>query len=316
MDYQSLYNKIVSHRKSNPNPSQDASEKHHIVPKCMGGDNSPDNLVFLTPREHFVAHRLLAKIHPDIYGISLAYFLMHKRDGVKFTSKSYQKSRKDMLENHKEFWTGERRKEFGLSFIGELNPMFGKFGSDHGAFGHKKSEECKEKMSHTMKSIMGDEKRKEATSSNIKRYFSESKNLQMASECKLGELNPMFGRDITNSLTPESRTKQKENQKLALNRIMPWEKKTWRETNDIYWRKAIEFKNLYVSGVNITDIMMSLWGDKSIKVRNALSTITTRLNSGWDPETCGKWMDRYTKLLTPPSCMVMTNPEIKTKKLW
>lgn len=30
----------------------------------MGGDNSGDNLVYLTAREHFVAHQLLVKMHP------------------------------------------------------------------------------------------------------------------------------------------------------------------------------------------------------------------------------------------------------------
>lgn len=37
-------------------------EKHHIIPKCMGGTNSKDNLVILTAREHFICHRLLVKM--------------------------------------------------------------------------------------------------------------------------------------------------------------------------------------------------------------------------------------------------------------
>ena len=38
------------------------TEKHHIIPKSIGGTDTPDNLVTLTAREHFIAHRLLAKI--------------------------------------------------------------------------------------------------------------------------------------------------------------------------------------------------------------------------------------------------------------
>lgn len=38
-------------------------EKHHITPKSLGGSNKNENLVFLTGREHFVAHMLLAKIY-------------------------------------------------------------------------------------------------------------------------------------------------------------------------------------------------------------------------------------------------------------
>lgn len=40
------------------------SERHHIKPRCMGGDNSPENIVRLTPEEHYVAHQLLVRIHP------------------------------------------------------------------------------------------------------------------------------------------------------------------------------------------------------------------------------------------------------------
>lgn len=39
-------------------------ERHHVVPKCRGGSDAPDNLVWLTAEEHFVAHQLLVKIHP------------------------------------------------------------------------------------------------------------------------------------------------------------------------------------------------------------------------------------------------------------
>ncbi len=37
-------------------------EKHHIVPKCLGGSNTMLNLVRLTAREHYVAHLLLVKM--------------------------------------------------------------------------------------------------------------------------------------------------------------------------------------------------------------------------------------------------------------
>ena len=39
------------------------TEKHHILPVCMGGSNVKANLVRLTAREHFIAHWLLYKIH-------------------------------------------------------------------------------------------------------------------------------------------------------------------------------------------------------------------------------------------------------------
>ena len=38
-------------------------EKHHIIPRSFGGDNSKENLVTLTPREHFIVHLLLVKMN-------------------------------------------------------------------------------------------------------------------------------------------------------------------------------------------------------------------------------------------------------------
>ena len=36
-------------------------ERHHILPVSLGGANTEDNLVWLTVREHFIAHHLLCK---------------------------------------------------------------------------------------------------------------------------------------------------------------------------------------------------------------------------------------------------------------
>lgn len=37
-------------------------ERHHIIPSCLGGSNTKDNLVSLTAREHFLCHLLLTKM--------------------------------------------------------------------------------------------------------------------------------------------------------------------------------------------------------------------------------------------------------------
>jgi hypothetical protein len=47
-------------------------ERHHIIPKCCGGTNCRSNLVFLTPTEHYIAHRLLVNIYPDTIGLLAA----------------------------------------------------------------------------------------------------------------------------------------------------------------------------------------------------------------------------------------------------
>jgi len=51
-------------------------ENHHILPRCMGGDNTDNNMILLTPEEHFLAHLLLIKLHPDIYYLYLSIQIM------------------------------------------------------------------------------------------------------------------------------------------------------------------------------------------------------------------------------------------------
>lgn len=43
------------------------TENHHIIPKSMGGNNTKDNLVRLTYREHYLIHWLLVKFVEDCF---------------------------------------------------------------------------------------------------------------------------------------------------------------------------------------------------------------------------------------------------------
>jgi hypothetical protein len=70
MDYKKHYNILIERAKNRI--LNGYSEKHHIIPRCMGGIDDPSNLVRLTPEEHFVAHQLLVKIYPNIPEISMA----------------------------------------------------------------------------------------------------------------------------------------------------------------------------------------------------------------------------------------------------
>lgn len=51
-------------------------ERHHILPKCLGGGNERDNLIDLYPREHFIAHKLLAEENPNDTKLARAFILM------------------------------------------------------------------------------------------------------------------------------------------------------------------------------------------------------------------------------------------------
>lgn len=68
MNYLSIYNKIIDRAilegRKKSNSQHVYYEKHHILPKCLGGSDDASNLVLLTAREHFICHQLLTKIYP------------------------------------------------------------------------------------------------------------------------------------------------------------------------------------------------------------------------------------------------------------
>ena len=74
MNYKKIYEDLVSRGKSRV--LETYSERHHIIPKCMGGSDDKENLVRLTPEEHYVAHQLLIKIYPDNYALVKAASMM------------------------------------------------------------------------------------------------------------------------------------------------------------------------------------------------------------------------------------------------
>jgi len=54
MNYKRIHDQIIERAKSRI--LEGYKERHHIIPKCMGGNNEKDNLVYLTAREHFIIH--------------------------------------------------------------------------------------------------------------------------------------------------------------------------------------------------------------------------------------------------------------------
>lgn len=120
MNYQEIYNKIIKNRLENP--LETYTEKHHIIPKSLGGNNKQTNLVKLSAREHYICHLLLTKIYnTGIEHDKMIYaFLMmcnmksssQKRD-FKVNSRLYEKrrieysqimSKKKSVENENLMW--------------------------------------------------------------------------------------------------------------------------------------------------------------------------------------------------------------------
>lgn len=89
--YNKIYNDFIQKRKARKNITTDFYEEHHVIPKSLGGTNEKTNLVKLTPREHFFAHLLLAKITEGIDQIKMTHALKFMSDVG--SSKKYINSR-------------------------------------------------------------------------------------------------------------------------------------------------------------------------------------------------------------------------------
>lgn len=63
MNYKAHYDRLIL--KASLRDIKGYYETHHIIPKCIGGNDDVTNLVKLTPEEHYLAHQLLVKIYPD-----------------------------------------------------------------------------------------------------------------------------------------------------------------------------------------------------------------------------------------------------------
>jgi hypothetical protein len=74
MNYSKHYEKLIERAKHRKNYCY--VEKHHIVPKCLGGSDDHSNIVELTGREHFTAHLLLHKIYPNNGALLRASLMM------------------------------------------------------------------------------------------------------------------------------------------------------------------------------------------------------------------------------------------------
>jgi len=112
MDYQKHYNALI--RRSMDRRLEGYFERHHVVPRCVGGDDSEENLVYLTAEEHYLAHQLLIKIYPKEHKLLYAARMMTvdspttKRGGNKlygWLKRKYQNEAKKR--------TGERNPSYG-----------------------------------------------------------------------------------------------------------------------------------------------------------------------------------------------------------
>lgn len=77
MNYAAHYERLIARARDRDLAGY--RERHHVKPRCLGGGDEPQNLVYLTGEEHYVAHQLLVRMNPGHAGLIYAAMFMSKQ---------------------------------------------------------------------------------------------------------------------------------------------------------------------------------------------------------------------------------------------
>lgn len=176
--YSKTYYSLIEKVKQRGWKKTKGRERHHIIPQSLGGTNEKDNLVYITPREHFICHWLLIKMTEGDERGKMLYALQgmkaenryQQRYHTKITARVYEKYRIEHAKNHSKTMKGKPSKNKGIPLseehkqrlreIAKANHASGKIYSEESqqkriakVLGQKRSEETKQLMSLKSKGI-------------------------------------------------------------------------------------------------------------------------------------------------------------------
>lgn len=170
MNYQLHYNRLIDRARSRSIDGY--TEKHHVIPRCMGGDNSKTNLVRLTPEEHFVAHQLLVKIYPSNHKLVFAATCMTRNsNGKRTNNRLYGWLRKGLAQAVSKQQTG-RPENPEANLKRSLTLKGRNAGKDNPFYGRQHTQEFKDQLSEKW----------------------SGKNNPFYGSSRKGELNPFYGK--------------------------------------------------------------------------------------------------------------------------
>ena len=105
--YTRLYYMIIERAKSRTISGY--TEKHHIIPKSLGGTNDANNLVHLTAKEHYICHMLLVRMTEGEARTKMRYAVYrfanrnpNQKERIKITGRRYQYLREQLSLANKE----------------------------------------------------------------------------------------------------------------------------------------------------------------------------------------------------------------------
>lgn len=120
MNYKKVYERIIENRLKNPLSESEYGERHHIIPRSLGGSDRKNNLVRLSAREHFICHALLTEMYEhgsvDWIKMNLAFMMMKGSRAYQnryFNSRLYEIKRKDFSRALSISQQGEKNSNYG-----------------------------------------------------------------------------------------------------------------------------------------------------------------------------------------------------------
>ena len=147
--YDQYINRILKTR-DNIRLIQYYQERHHIKPKCLGGNNNKQNLIWLFAEEHYYAHKMLAKENPHEKKLVYPWWKM-STDGIrKITAQDYKEAKESFIKVVKGIpLTEEQKAKLSQSFKEKYKK------EKHPWIGRKHSEESKKKISENHADVNG-----------------------------------------------------------------------------------------------------------------------------------------------------------------
>jgi len=172
MNYEKIYNNLID--RATQRVTEGYVEKHHIVPRCLGGTDTKENIVSLYPEEHYLAHLLLCKVNKG--NSKLLYAAMNMTSGSMINNGK---------RNNKAY--GWLRRQYAESMSGDNNPARRNPNLQKEAakkrVGQKRTEETKARMSAAQKgrTVSEETKRKMAMAAATRPPISEETRAKLKS---------------------------------------------------------------------------------------------------------------------------------------
>jgi len=200
MNYLKVYCSLIR-KAQKRTPPDGYTEKHHIFPKSIFGNNNV--VVILTAREHYIAHALLEKIYIKRYGekdlnsikMTHAFFLMNSKTNGNdyFNSYLYESLRvrraKIVSETMREYYRNNISPSLGRKMSEEHKKKIIKAN-----IGRIPSDETRKKISEAKKgkTFLSNETKEKIKKARAKQIFTKESAIKRSETLKKMELIWMF----------------------------------------------------------------------------------------------------------------------------